>query len=117
MGLGLGFGQQNQILASQDFQQKLGEFVDTVRESLESIQNAIRILAMGIEYPKYSRFALISPHMYRSSNGEYEIVRLQMDEMKITPDDAQFCIDFVIESALRLQEFDYEIELPDEIGV
>jgi hypothetical protein len=98
------------LVATPQFQEKLGDFIDKVKESLEAIQNAIRILAMGIDYPRYSRFDLLTPQVLKSREGEhivereYRGPRIQGDE-----EDAQFCINFVIETALKLQEFDYSI--------
>ena len=45
MGLGGGFGQE--LVASQEFRRKLGDIIDGVKESLEAMQDAVRILAMG----------------------------------------------------------------------
>ena len=108
--MGLGYSRSSQLMASDDFQRKLGDFVDIVKESLEAIQNAIKILAMGIDYPKYSRFKMLTPHVTVMRNGETQIAKQQSSTNNFEPKDAQFCIDFVIETAFKLQESDYTIE-------
>jgi hypothetical protein len=89
---------------------KLAEFVDTVKESIESMQNAIKMLALGVDYRKYSRFKMLTPHLTRVVSGDWAIQRRLADEHKPPQEDANFCIDFVIESAIALAEFDYTIE-------
>lgn len=103
--MGLGHG-SSPLLASQEFRQQLGQFIDGVKESLEAIQDAIRILAMGIDYPRYSRFRTLTPSIRGPFQGEYSVGRVAEG---LDSEDAQFCIDFVIEAALKLQEFDWSI--------
>jgi hypothetical protein len=97
----------DQLIATPQFQRQLGSFVDSVKESIEAIQNALRILAMGIDYPRYARFRLLSPRVVRNIKGKYLVSSPKEDT---TDEEAQFCIDFVIETALGLQQFDYTIE-------
>ena len=94
-------------LSSSD--RKLGDFVDKVKESIESMQSAIKMLALGIDYRKYSRFKMLTPHLTRVMCGEWLIHRRFKDDQKPPQNDATFCIDFVIESALALAEFDYTV--------
>jgi hypothetical protein len=90
---------------------KLGEFVDRVKESIEALQDAIRILAMGIDYRRYSRFRFLTPVINRNVRDDYLITELPSDH-KITSQDVGFCIEFVIETSIKLQEFDYSIPSP-----
>lgn len=86
---------------------KLDDFIDRVKESLEGIQNAVKILSFGIDYKKYSKFKLLTPTVTRfiGGNRSAEIY----GKKKWTKENCQFCIDFVIESSLKLQEFDFDI--------
>jgi hypothetical protein len=85
---------------------KLGEFIDKVGKSIESVAAAIKVLALGIDYRKYSRFKMLGPSIFRTASGELVV---QPRSISATDMDAQFCVDFVIESALRLRDFDYEL--------
>lgn len=86
---------------------KLNDFIDRVKESLEGIQSAVKILSFGIDYKKFSKFKLLTPNVIRfiGGNRKAEIY----GEKKWSKENCQFCIDFVIESSLKLQEFDFDI--------
>ena len=90
-------------------ERKLGDFVDLVKESLEAMQGAIKILALGIDYRKYSRFKKLTPHLARVMSGKWVIDRRFDEESKPSPEDARFCLGFVVESSLALSEFDYSL--------
>lgn len=94
-----------------DRREKFSEFIDKVKESIEALQNAVKILSFGIDYRRYVKFRLLTPSISRTIDGTYHINRIQYGLKGIpTVEDAQFCIDFVIESSLTLQEFDFSIE-------
>jgi hypothetical protein len=85
---------------------RLGDFVDRVKESMEAMQEAIKILALGLDYRKYARFRQFAPTIYQTSGGYAFGGRLAGNDAP-APEDVRFCIDFVIEAALALAEFDY----------
>lgn len=91
----------------------LGEFVDHVKDSLESMQQAIKILALGLDYRRYSRFKNLTPHIMKALRGPYMLIRRHREEEKPTTDDARFCYDFVVDSALVLGQADYTFEKED----
>jgi hypothetical protein len=85
----------------------LSEFVDNVKKSIEAMQEAIKILALGLDYRKYSKFRQLTPRVALVLPGGHVIQRRFGEEDKPPVEEARFCIDFVIESALALAEFDY----------
>jgi len=89
----------------------MAEFVDKVRESLLSLQSAVKILSLGIDYRRHIKFKLLTPHVSLDEHGEWAVNR-EMRGSKGIPaeEDVQFCIDFVIESAISLQELDFVLE-------
>jgi hypothetical protein len=89
-------------------EQNFAEFVDRVKESIEAMQGAIKTIALGIDYRKYARFKRLTPALLRTMDGKWHVQRFasKADNL-LSPDEARFCIDFVIESALALAEFDY----------
>ena len=94
-------------------ERKLAEFVDRVKESIESMQDAMKVLALGVDYRKYSKFKRLTPHVRRMAGGPLRTIwRPVQGEPAPTHDDVLFCLDFVVESALALAEFDYS--LPEE---
>ena len=81
-----------------------------VGESLKNIQTAIKILSLGIDYRKYSRFNYLAPRFHKTMDGEYRFFRSDFDDKIIFNNaDIEFCINFVIESSLILMDFDYNI--------
>ena len=88
---------------------QLGRFVDEVQESLQAIRSAMKILSLALDYRRYVRFNLLTPRVIRVASGNHIIQRTRR-ESTIHDDDVVFCRDFVIDSALRLQEFDFEVE-------
>ena len=84
----------------------LGDFIDWTRESFESIERIIRIIGLGIDYKKYIKFKFITPYVLLTTPPNIQ----RKDRAvfgQITNEDVEFCINFVVESALILQEFDY----------
>lgn len=90
---------------------RMGEFVDKVKESLLSLQGAVKILSLGIDYRRYIKFKLLTPYVSLDEHREWAINREMRGSKGIpTEEDVQFCIDFVIESAISLQELDFTLE-------
>ena len=90
---------------------ELADFIDKIKESVEALQDAVKILSLGVDYRRYAKFRLLTPRIYRSLDGNYHVSRVQWGEKGVpSVEDVQFCIDFVIESAVILQEFDFNIE-------
>lgn len=85
---------------------KMKDFVDRVKESIESIQKAIKILSLGFDYKKYSKFKLLTP--YAEINWDEPIVGKLSENA--TLEDCEFCFNYVIESTIKLQDFDYDIQ-------
>lgn len=86
----------------------MAKFIDNVRESITSIQDAIKITSLGIDYRKFVKFKLLTPSVHKMVGGNH-IAQL-FREKKWTSNNCQYCIDFVIDCALKLQEFDFDIE-------
>lgn len=86
---------------------KLSDFVDRVKESVDAMQDAIKMLALGLDYRRYSRFQFYVPYVSRTLGGTYHVQRKQSG-LGLTKEDVRFCIDFVIEAAIHLRDFDYD---------
>jgi hypothetical protein len=86
----------------------LEEFADRIGSCIEEIQDALKLLSLGLDYRRYAKFRLFTPHITKTYGGPYHIVRSKREKAPST-DDCRFCYDFVIETALHLQEFDFDI--------
>lgn len=88
---------------------KLATFVDNVGKSIEEITSAIKIISYGIDYKRYMKFDLLTPSFIRSWDGHYFFKEFEWEERKLTKENGQYCIDFVVESTLTMQEFNFDI--------
>jgi len=87
---------------------KLNNLSSGVKNSIETLQNAVKILSLGIDYRRYSKFTSLTPIVHRVLSGNYYTYSLAysfQSNIKRTPEDAWFCINFVIETAVTLQQF------------
>ena len=73
------------------------------------MQQAMRVMAFGIDYRRYSLFQKLTGDVLTFLGGGVQFVPF---EGEITAEEAQFCVDFVIETAVLLQEFDYTVARP-----
>ena len=70
----------------------------------------MKVLALGVDYRKYSKFKRLTPHVARMAGGQWRTVRrASRGETAPTHGDVLFCLDFVVESALALAEVDYSL--------
>lgn len=92
---------------------RLADFIDKVKDSIEGMQKAIKIISFGIDYKRYVKFKLLTPIITRTMGGR-QVAEI-WGEKKWTKENCQYCIDFVLDSSLKLQEFDFDIkELQEE---
>jgi len=87
------------------------DFVDKMTESIKAIQDAIKILSFGLDYRKYVKYKSIvsSVEVLISDGGQ--VASYKHGEVKLSKEDLEFCINFIVESALKLQEFDFELKI------
>ena len=87
---------------------------EQVTKTTNSIRNIIKITALGIDYKKYAFFDHITPRVIEGCNATGTIyIPEQKDSFEVhksvTSEDCQFCISFVVDCALKLMEFDFDI--------
>jgi hypothetical protein len=84
------------------------EFVRKIVDSIEALQDAVRLLALGIDFKKYVRFRHLTPALYWGMDGSHH-VSYKPDEISETSEvDYDFCVGFCVECYLKLMEFDFE---------
>lgn len=94
--------------------QRLSRFVDKVKNSVDAMQSALKILSLGIDYRKYSKFRMLVPYVEKKQGGEYTIIRLNKGNRSFSLTGYNYCQQFVVDSAIRLQDFDLEIEIDED---
>lgn len=83
-----------------------------VIDSLREIQMIIKLLCLKIDCRKYLKFRVLTPIIFSGHEifDEMEPFWFNVKERKFNKEQVEFCFNFIIESALKLQEFDFEIE-------
>lgn len=104
-------------LWSQDSQGINRNFVDYIKEladAVKEMQEAMSIFCLGLEYQRYVKFKLWTPPVVRFMGREdYDIPRSPNAPQQSplpSADVCNFCYDFVVESAIRLQNFDFAMQ-------
>jgi hypothetical protein len=91
--------------------QSRAQFEDKLVDAVESMQAVVRILSLGLDYRRYTKFERLTPVvLYRSNGYITQNVRRLLDSGLWPPstESARFCIDFVIESAVRIRGADVD---------
>lgn len=85
-------------------------YFDEITEAVESLQERVRILSLGLDYRRYVKFKSLTPVVVKK--GKHFKIKefLNPRSKEVTLENTQFCINFVIESAITLQEFDFELK-------
>lgn len=101
------FTRSNEPYASKEVE----DIFERMEETLEKMKEVLKINSLGINYKQYSVFNLLTPSITKLQNGEYHIYSNNNNFTKIqmNRENCQFCIDFVLDSSLKLQEFDFDI--------
>jgi len=86
---------------------ELFHYVETMYRAIQEISDALTILALGMDYKKYSKFISIVPNIDRMKYTSWDPKK---ELSHITENDVDYCLNFVIECALKFQEFDYEMK-------
>jgi hypothetical protein len=95
---------------------KLGvRWFKEISETTNKIRDILKYTSLGVDYRKYVFFTAVTPYMsvyckrnecgfepHFMSQNEYEY------RHRLRVDNAQLCIDFVIECALKIQDFDFD---------
>lgn len=92
------------------------KFEDKLVKAVESMQSAVQILSLGLDYRRYAKFSLLTPVAFRMLGGSYEVQVVQglvgSIDWPPTTEACRFCLDFVIESAVRIRGTDISSTTP-----
>ena len=88
-------------------------FLQDQAKLVDKLHEAVDLLCLGIDYRKYAELRMLTPYVMRMADGHYETGSIRYPSgftPVITRDTVQECIDFVVETALGLQQQDYDLE-------
>lgn len=86
----------------------LDHFIQEAAKAIESLQMGLKIVGFGIDYKRFAKFQLLTPIITRMVSGKYFLQIWK--EKQWSKENCQYCIDFVLDSCLKLQEFDFDIK-------
>lgn len=99
---------------------ELERFTRDVQNSFEELSEYLKILSLGTDYRRYSKFQHLTPTLvvdHSDSSGKFKPHLKRHSDDLATRANAKFCIEFVTEFAISLQEtelnFESEIEDPN----
>jgi hypothetical protein len=87
---------------------------EQITKTTNSVRDVMKITALGIDYKRYALFNFITPNVIEGCDATgtiYVSDKKDSFESKISikKEDCQFCISFVVDCALKLQEFDFDL--------
>ncbi len=90
------------------------EWFRQITNTTNAIRDILKVTALGIDYKKYALFNFITPRVLEGCNENGKIYCSEQREnyekrILNSREDCWFCINFVIDCALKLQEFNYDI--------
>ena len=90
------------------------KWFEEVTMTSNAIRDILKISALGIDYRKYALFDFITPRVFETCCiGDEKYAKEGLEHFELTKsikqEDCRFCIDFVVDCALKLQEFDFNI--------
>lgn len=85
------------------------QFEDRLMKSVQALQEAMKIVGLGIDYRRYTKFRLLTPGV-RFGHGPDPVVFKRGGTQAQPPslEACRFSFDFVIETAIQLQEVDLD---------
>lgn len=82
-----------------------------ITETTNELRDVARITALGIDFKKYALFKAVTPYIIKfiGEGCDIESETSLSKRINITEDLCSICVNFVIESAVKLQETDYDL--------
>ncbi len=91
---------------------KFVDFAKQVVASIEALQEGMQVLSLGLDYQRYVQFYLLTPHVVRFvGTFGYQAPPIKYTEDTLpSVERCRFCHNFVVTSAIYLQNLDFEVE-------
>lgn len=81
----------------------LATYLNSLHEGIEGMQQVLRLVLAGVDLPRLWRFKSLVPQVFVSLDRSNERV-VWVGDQDVTAEDARFCLNFAVQTALRLQE-------------
>lgn len=87
------------------------KWFEDITDTVNELRNAVKIAALGIDFKKFSLFKAVTPHIQKKLRGGYHVESegALSERINLSKELCSICINFVIDSAVKLQNSDYDI--------
>lgn len=82
----------------------LARFANDAGEAIHELQVAVRVLGLGLDFGRWARFMSLAPAIHDFGGGQLNRTEWHRENEPPTLKECEFCYEFVIDSALHLQE-------------
>ena len=88
------------------------EGIEKLNKILEKMQLKLNLLSLNIDNTKYIKFRILTPTLYRGKDiyDKYSVFWSFENKRVFKQEHYDFCLDFIIDCALKLQEFDSDFK-------
>jgi hypothetical protein len=76
--------------------------IESLHKELESVSSTVSMLSLGLDPHRFARFRSVTPAILKPMGGSYRAVLSSRSHEKASEADVEFCVDFVIEAAIRV---------------
>jgi len=84
------------------------EMLRDVHKSIVDIQRTMSVIVLGLDYRRDAKFKQVTPSVSIIADNKTEhVVWMPESEDALTPDDCTFCMNYVIDCAIRLQDVSF----------
>jgi hypothetical protein len=85
------------------------ELLRDLHKSVVDIQRAMNVIVLGLDYRRYAKFKQVTPSVTLMADNQTEHIMWMPpgSEEAVTLDDCTFCMNYVIDCAIRLQDVSF----------
>jgi hypothetical protein len=87
---------------------KLNEYSKDLERQIHAMKDTLKYNTLNIDYKKYIKFRRIAQKPIRSLGGGPPM--FTTSERQFTKEEYQFCMDFTLESAIKIQELEFNFQ-------
>lgn len=95
-------GSKETIRIIESLQKETIRIIESLHKELESVSSTVSMLSLGLDPHRFARFKSVTPAIFKPMGGTYRAVSSYRSTEKASEADVEFCVDFVIEAAIRV---------------
>ncbi len=82
----------------------LVNMIGALQREVDSLSSTVAALSLGLDPHRFTRFRSVTPIVLKTVGGPYQAVQLGENLEQASEEDVDFCISFVIETAVTLAD-------------